>query len=246
MKKEKFLIQDLVPEEQVQRIFARVFDKQTISTLTQIAHKGLFDTVEFVISTGKEAHVFRAIDSAGKFRAVKIYKIETSDFKNMAKYLEGDMRFKGIKKNKRDLVYAWTRKEFKNLQLLNNAGISVPLPIAFKNNVLVMEFIGKNGEAAKILKDNSVSAEQFHDFAVDALAKTFFRAGLVHSDFSEYNVLNNAGELVLIDCAQAVVHSHPNAKEFWKRDLRNTANYLGKKGLKTSAEELEKEIKAMI
>ncbi|MDD5163970.1 MAG: serine protein kinase RIO, partial [Candidatus ainarchaeum sp.] len=205
--------------------------------------KGYFKTVEFVISTGKEAHVFRAVDASGNFRAVKIYKIETSDFKNMSKYLEGDVRFKKIKQNKRSLVFAWTRKEFKNLEALNKAGISVPLPIVSKNNVLIMEFIGQEGKAAKTIRENPVEAEKFFDFAVDALAKMLFRAELVHSDFSEYNVLNNNGGPVLIDCAQAVLTSHPGAKDFWERDLKNIANYLAKKGMKKTPAEIEEEVR---
>jgi len=243
MQKEEFQLKKLVPEEKTRRIFAQVFDRQTISILAQMANKGIFDTVEFVISTGKEAHVFRAVDSAKKYRAVKIYKIETSDFNTMSKYIEGDVRFKGVKKNKRDLVFAWTRKEFKNLELLNSVKVTAPLPIAFKNNVLVMEFIGTKGEAAKTVRENPVTAEKFRDFAVDALSKMFFDADLIHSDFSEYNILNRQEELVLIDCAQAVVKTHPHAKEFWQRDLKNISNYLRKKGLEISSEELENEIK---
>jgi len=245
MEKEKFLLQNIVPEEETRRIFAQVFDKSTIETIHALANKGYFKTLEFVISTGKEAHVFRAVDSSGNFRAVKIYKIETSDFKNMGKYLEGDIRFKSIKKTKRDLVFAWTRKEFKNLEALNKAGIPVPLPIVSKNNVLVMEFIGKNGKAARAIKDEPPQLRKFYDFAVDALARMLFKAELVHSDFSEYNVLNSAGKLVLIDCGQAILTSHPSAREFWQRDLKNIANYLNKNGLKKTSEELEEEVKAL-
>jgi RIO kinase 1 len=243
MEKEKFLLQNLVPEEETQRIFDKVFDKTAIETLHYLAHKGYFNKVEFVISTGKEAHVFRAVDASENFRAVKIYKIETSDFNNMAKYLEGDMRFKKTKQNKRSLVFSWTRKEFRNLEALNTAGIPVPLPIASKNNVLVMEFIGNNGEAAKTIKENPVEIEKFFDFAVDSLAKMLFRAELVHSDFSEYNVLNNRGKPILIDCGQAVLTSHPNARDFWQRDLKNIANYLSKNGLKKTSAEIEEKVR---
>src|SRR3989338_5861598 len=243
MEKQKFLLQNLVPEEETRRIFAQVFDKSTIETLHALASRGYFKTVEFVISTGKEAHVFRAVDSSGSFRAIKIYKIETSDFRKMSKYIEGDPRFKRIKQTKRDLVFAWTRKEFKNLELLNSAGVSVPLPIAFKNNVLIMEFIGKKGEAAKIVKEDSVPAEKFFDFAVGALAKMLFNAELVHSYFSEYNIMNNSGKLVVIDCAQAVLSSHPFSKEFWQRDLKNTANYVSKQGMKKTPLEIEEAVK---
>lgn len=245
MRESDFSLQKLVPEEKTKQIFAKVFDRQTIETVHALATKGYFDVLEFVISTGKEAHVFRARDTSGNYRAVKIYKIETSDFKNMSKYLEGDIRFKGVKGNRRELVYAWAKKEFKNLVLLNNVGVRVPLPIAFRGNVLVMEFIGENGNASPTLKEAPLeNAEKVHSTIVDFMARMLFKARLVHSDVSEYNILNKNGELVLIDCAQAVLNSHPNAKSFFERDVANISHYLVKNGIKITENELIEEIRS--
>ena len=58
-----------------------------------------------------------------------------------------------VKKDKRDFVFAWTRKEFKNLLRMKKAKIKSPVPIAFSENVLVMEFVGKDGKAAPTLKE---------------------------------------------------------------------------------------------
>ena len=244
--KEDFDLRKFVPAEEQRRTFAKVFDKQTIQAVHRLATKGYFDIVEFVISTGKEAHVFRAKDKAGNFRAVKIYKKSTSDFKNMNIYLEGDMRFKGIRKNKRDIVFAWTKKEFKNLMLLNHAEVRVPMPIAFFENVLVMEFIGdKEGKAAPPLKELPVKdVKKAYKTIVGFIAKTLYKAELVHSDLSEYNILNKAEELVVIDAGQAVLTTHPEAETFFERDLTNVANYFSKKGVKKTVEEIKEEIKA--
>ncbi len=245
-------LQQLVPEEKSRRIFAKVFDAETISTVHALAQKGYFNLLEFVISTGKEAHVFRATDVSGNYRAVKIYRVEASDFKNMQQYLEGDRRFKQVKKKKRDIVYAWTKKEFKNLSLANSAGARVPLPIAYKNNVLVMEFIGENGIASPSLqqqqKDRGIEGleiRELYEKLLESLAKMLFRAKIVHSDLSEYNILIQKGEPVIIDMGQAVIFSHPKAKEFFERDLRNLSNYFSKKGLKKTEKNVENDIKAL-
>ncbi len=244
MKKEEPTLRNYVKDKESQRIFEQVFDKTAIETLHSLASKGFFDGIEFVISTGKEAHVFRAVDNAGNHLAVKIYKIETSDFKNMSKYIEGDIRFKRVKQNKRDLVYAWTRKEFRNLLLANKAGVNVPMPIAFKNNVLVMEFIGDKGNPSPTLKEKPPEdSMEFHKVIVDYIARMLFKGEIIHADLSEYNILNTGEVFTVIDVGQAVLTSHPCAKEFFERDVRNIAGYLHKIGEKTSFEELYAEIK---
>lgn len=240
---EKRPLKELVPEEKNQDIFNQVFDNNTILALHELAEKGYFDFVEFIISTGKEAHVFRAQGHAGNYKAVKIYKTLTTGFKNMKKYIDGDLRFKEIKHNQRELIKQWTRKEFKNLTQLNRAGIRVPLPLAFKENVLVMEFIGEK-TAAPTLKNKPVKdLKKLKKTVREWLALMVEKAKLVHADLSEYNILNFDQEPVLIDCGQAVLTSHPKAKEFFERDVKNIANYFSKMGLKTTKEDYLEEIR---
>lgn len=240
-----FSLSKFVPEEEQRKTFAKVFDKSTIKALHRLATKRYFNVLEFVISTGKEAHVFRAVDNSGNFRAVKIYKSDTSDFNKMHDYLKGDLRFSRVKKRKRDIVFAWTTKEFRNLLLINKAGINCPMPIAFYENVLVMEFVGMDGKASPTMKDKAPEdIEKAYDTVVDFLAKLLFKAELVHADLSEYNILNCNEKLFLIDVGQAVLTTHPEAESFFERDLRNVAKYFSKHGLKKNAEEVREDIKA--
>ena len=59
------------------------------------------------------------------------------------------------KGNPRKMVRMWAEKEFSNLHKLYEGGISVPKPIRLKNNVLAMEFIGKESFPAPRLKVRS-------------------------------------------------------------------------------------------
>ncbi len=236
-------LREFIKREPTQRVFAKVFDRSTIESVHALSLKGFFEEVEFVVSTGKEAHVFRARDKSGNFRAVKAYKVSTSNFHSMGEYISGDQRFRNVKKNKRDTVFAWTKKEFKNLQKATEAGANVPLPHGFMNNVLVMEFVGEKGEAAKTLKDGGAkSAEKIRKGFVEFMAR-MYNADLVHADLSEYNVLMRGKEMVFIDLGQAVLTSHPKAEEFFERDLRNVCGYLEKNGLKKTPKELRGEVK---
>ena len=231
-------LKQLVPKEEYRKTIAKVFDENTIHTLHALSGKGYFEQLEFIVSTGKEAHVFRAADSAGEFRAVKIYKTLTSDFKNMMQYIEGDLRFSKIKREKYSIVKAWTQKEFKNLELANQASVSAPLPLAFKNNVLVMEFVGTNGIAAPTLKEKPAqNPQKALESILESIAHLLYKSKLIHSDLSEYNILNHREKMVLIDMGQSVLTTHPNAKPFFERDAKNMVSYFQKQGIQTTEKE---------
>lgn len=237
----------LFREEKVKKIFDKVFDNQSILILHDLAKKGFFKTVEFVISTGKEAHVFRAVDVSGNFRAVKIYKIETSSFRNLAKYIDGDYRFKDVKHTKKEIVFAWAKKEFKNLNLCFEARVNTPKPLAVKNNVLVMDFIGENGVASKTLKEvdehDKQTLQEYYKQTVDFLARLLYLKELVHADLSEYNILVKGGKLVFIDIGQGVLTTHPHAEEFFNRDVKNMVEYFTRQGLEKNFEDTISAIK---
>lgn len=236
-------------EKPEQKVFGKVFDDATLKIIDDLAKKGLFDVLEFAISPGKEAEVFRAVDVSGNYRAVKIYKIKTSGFKKMQDYLKGDYRFKKVGREKHEIVFNWTKKEFRNLLKMSQAKALVPVPLGFKNNVLVMEFIGVNGLASKTLKEESLTKKELESVLgqlVESYARMLFLAGLVHSDFSEFNVLIRRGDegikAVVIDCGQAMPKSHPKAREFYERDLKNLANYFQRKGIDVDEEKIRKKL----
>ncbi|MDP2666392.1 MAG: serine protein kinase RIO [Candidatus Diapherotrites archaeon] len=233
-RRKAFHIFKLFSEERLEKTFAKVFDQNTIHVLHTLASQGHIDHVEFTISTGKEAHVFRAVDKGGNYRAVKIYKIETSDFNNMQDYLRFDKRFANVKNEKRSIVFAWTQKEFSSLRKLREAGVNVPMPLVAKDNVLVMEFIGTDGGASPMLKDARIrDLEKFYKGLVGNIAK-MLAAKMIHGDLSDYNILVKDDIPIIIDCGQTFPTTHPNAKHFYERDLKNllkVIHRLGKKDL---------------
>src|SRR5512147_1945053 len=83
-----------------------VFDTPTLKTLYTLASKGIITAMGGVVSTGKEADVFHAIGENGKELAIKIYRINTSDFQKMQDYLIGDPRFSNVRGTKKDIVFA--------------------------------------------------------------------------------------------------------------------------------------------
>ena len=160
---------------------------------------------------------------------MKVYRTSTATFKHISKYIIGDPRFKSVHKTRRDIIYAWTKKEFKNLERLDKAGVKAPKPIVYIKNVLVMEYIGDSERSAPLMKDVKLdNPKEIFNFLVDSISKMYKKAGLVHSDISAFNVLIHENQPYLIDLGQGVLLEHPNSNEFLKRDIHNIVSYFKK------------------
>lgn len=228
------------------KIYEQVFDKRTIDTLRKLINKKIIDGLDSIIAIGKEANVFIGFKGKDKV-AVKIYRIETSSFDKMNQYIEGDFRFKNIKNNKQNLIFEWTKKEFKNLKTASENNVSVPYPIDYMTNVLIIELIGTNNAKNTVKNDNSeVIQKNIHKIYkqfVKNMHNLVYKAKLVHADLSEYNMIFFKNKLYFIDMSQSVPTSHQKAKEFYNRDIDNMVRFFNKFGIKVSNEQLKKEIK---
>jgi len=232
------------------KIYAEVLDGRTLKTLYKLSAKGYITALGGVINTGKEANVFYA-DGVFNGRevgmAVKIYRIETSEFDKMDEYLFGDDRFDTRRISPKEKVYIWTEKEFRNLERAKDAGVSVPEPFTYMKNVLLMEFIGEDEvpaptlfELGKELRELDVNGI-FED-VLKNLKRLYREAELVHADLSEYNIMY-LDKVYFIDMGQAVIRRHPMAESYLERDVRNLVRFFGKFGVKIDADEILSEIK---
>lgn len=226
------------------KVEASVFDDATLAAVYKLVQDGHITAFGGPISTGKEANVYEAHGAEGRDHdvAVKIYRISASDFRQMEQYLAGDPRFEGIGSDKKQVVTAWVRKEFANLQRARAAGVRVPAPIAVQRNVLVMEYLGVEGDPAPRLEQVDVENPQTAYEVVREYMRRLYGAGLVHGDLSEYNIVVWDGELCFIDVGQAVTVHHPNSDEFLERDCENVAAFFKRQGLDVTAEELQADV----
>jgi len=220
-------------------VLEEVFDRSTLMTIYDLMNKGVIGEIYGVVKAGKEARIYWGKAPDGKELAIKIYLTISSEFKKgKLIYIEGDPRFKNVKHDTRSLVFAWALKEYKNLELAAQAGIKVPRPIAVKNNVLIMQFIGKNGDQAPVLKEMPPKdPEKFYEHLLENIQKLYQKANLVHGDISEYNIMIWQNKPVLFDIAQAVPLEHPMADTFLRRDITNLTRYFRKLGVAVLTEE---------
>jgi RIO kinase 1 len=224
------LLRERIKDSDDLKVKGDVFDTRTLMNLYALASKGVIDALGGEISTGKEANLFYAIREDQDL-AIKIYRITTSNFKAMQDYLHGDPRFGNIKGTKRAVISAWTKKEFRNLKRAEEVGVRVPHPITTRDNILIMELIGKRDHPAPQLKNVDLDkdqAEHVFENLSDYISLLYHEADLVHADFSEFNVLCSDGPVV-IDMGQSVTLEHPMASKFLARDVTNIARYFEKK-----------------
>lgn len=216
---------DAVDDED-RKTLDEVFDKQAMLAIYKLMKEGLVDRIDFPISTGKEANVFRVISPEDEFLALKIYRTSNLTFKRISRYIEGDPRFKGIMTSRRKIVFAWASKEFRNLHKLMDAKVRVPEPVKFHQNMLLMEYIGTGEFPAPMLRQVELDDPGgTYKTVLRYMRLAYQKAGLVHGDLSEYNILMEDGEPVFIDVGQAFMVEHPNANEFLKRDIHNITAY---------------------
>lgn len=242
---DKLRIREIGEEER--KIYAEVLDLRTLKVLYKLSTKYI-KAMGGVVSTGKEANVFYAdgiFENKEVPMAVKIYRIETSSFDKMDEYIFGDRRFEH-RVSAKEKIFLWTEKEFRNLERAFENEVRVPRPYAYLRNVLLMEFIGEDEVPAPTLAElgkelAELEVEKIFEEIVGNVKRLFQRAGLVHADLSEYNVMF-LDEPVIIDMGQAVLRDHPLAISYLRRDIRNVVRFFSKFGLRREEEEIFKEV----
>lgn len=221
----------------------QVLDPRTRMILLQMINRNIVSEVHGVISTGKEANVYHAIssleDGTEAHRAIKVYKTSILVFKDRAKYVTGEFRFRSgyHKGNNRSMVKVWAEKEMRNLKRIHSAGIPCPAPLYLRLHVLAMAFIGDSkGIPAPRLKDvefiGSDSTSRWRTVYIELLAymQVIYQVcKLVHADLSEYNVLFYDDTPWIIDVSQSVEHDHPRSLKFLRMDIKNVNDFFRRK-----------------
>jgi RIO kinase 1 len=228
------------PTREKFKTFEDVFDRFTLRNVFNLGEFFDWETMS-PISIGKEANVFSAEGSAGKV-AVKIYRLETCDFNRMYDYIKSDPRYISLKKKRREVVFAWCQREYRNLFAAREASVKAPIPIKFLKNILVMEFIGEEAAAPKLKDLPPENVRRFFEKTIKNI-KNFYRNGYVHGDLSKFNILNFREFPVFIDFSQATTLKNPNAEEWLRRDIKNVCNFFAKLGIKADHEKVLKEIR---
>jgi len=208
------------------KVYGNVFSKHSMQLLFQMQSQGYFERLESTISVGKEANIFTAVTKHDERVIVKIYRLENCNFNKMYDYLKHDPRYSSLKNRSRLIIFSWTQREYRNLMIAREV-VKVPKPIAFKDNIVVMEFIGDTDPAQELKDCKPKDPKKFFKKVLDNMKK-LFKKGLIHGDLSQFNILNYNEEPVFIDFSQGTMTTSENAKELIKRDVKNICIYFRK------------------
>jgi RIO kinase 2 len=185
------------------------------------------------IGVGKESDVFEAVTPGDVKVAVKFHRLGRASFRDTRRKREyvADRRHISWLYQSRLAAEA----EYRALKSMHEAGVSVPEPIDQNRHVIVMQLI-KGTQLSDI-----ISLEDPQLFLDDILeyVRLAYRAGVIHTDLSEYNILvDGEGEVWIIDWPQYTSTDHPNAMELLERDVGNVVYYFQRKhGLEYNPEQ---------
>jgi RIO kinase 1 len=128
----------------------------------------------------------------------------------------------------------WPINELTMLRRAWDAGASVPYPIDFLDDGVLMEYLGDESEAAPRLVDARLDRsglEAAWRQLVQSL-RCLAQAHIVHADLSVYNLLWWHGRLVVIDFPQAVdATTNPAAPDLLHRDVANVGTWFARRGV---------------
>ncbi len=224
------------------KVFAGVLDEKTLFTLYKLSNKGHFEILYGFVKQGKESSILIGEKKDGEKVAIKVHAVEAGNFKRIWPYLEGDPRFYRIKRTRRGIIYAWCKKEFKNLSVAHKAGVPSPKPIAQLNNVLIMEFLGHDFTPAPRLCDITLQEPEKIFKDVIKYIRLLYKANIIHGDLSFYNMLWHKNKVYFIDFSQGVLTSHANAEYLLKRDIQNVCKDFARYGIEVNVEEIYRKV----
>lgn len=213
-----------------------VFDAFTHRNLFLLEGRGHFDQILSPIALGKEANIFTAKKGPENL-ILKIYRVATCDFFGMYSYIRDDPRYFSLKNQRRQVIFAWAQREYRNLHLARTAGVSVPTPYHYKDNIVIMEMIGTHQPALKLKAQEPKNKRKFLSLVLKNM-QLLHQGGLAHGDLSEFNILNFDEKPVFIDFSQASPLTSSRAQELLERDCTNIARYFTKIGASTTKQEV--------
>jgi RIO kinase 2 len=185
---------------------------------------GILEAFGKSLGVGKEADVFDALNPKGERIAVKFHRLGRISFRQT------------VRKRSYTTAHSagWlfqsrlaAEKEFQALKLLFPKKVAVPEPLSQNRHVVAMGMI----EGAELANWKRLSRpEKILKEILRNVRKAYLKAGVIHADLSEYNIILKPNKHVLIiDWPQYVTREHPNAEMLLSRDVQNVLEYFRRK-----------------
>lgn len=196
-----------------------------ILALHTLVERGKISQLGPLIGKGKESDVYSCMDDNSNIFALKIYRMGRTSFKSIKKT-------RNIIKNRKHLSWLYinrlaARREFEALKKIYKLKLNTPKPITYNRHIVVMSYL--RGKELAYIKDLPNPKKIFKKI-IKQIKVIFKKAGIIHGDLGEFNIVIDESEnILIIDWIQWVSKNHPNAKKLLDRDITNLCEYFKKK-----------------
>ena len=199
--------------------------------LKSMLNRGTLYSLGSTIGVGKESDIYSVSDPEGKQKVLKIHRLGRTSFKTVKNNRDY------LKKNQSAgwmfLSRLAAHKEYNFMSILHYNGFNVPIPYDYSRHCVMMEWI--RGIPMKHLRKHDNYRKLYSDL-MNFIVK-LANHGLIHCDFNEFNIIirdkddakDYEFDFVVIDFPQCVSIDHPDAKEFFDRDVEGVRAFFEKK-----------------
>jgi len=193
--------------------------------LNALVKAGIIESIGKPLGVGKESDVYDALSAGGERVAVKFHRLGRVSFRQTR-------RFRDYLLDRRHASWLYqsrlaAEREIEALRLVYSCGVSVPKPIGHNRHAVVMGII--EGECLFRLRE-ILKPEAVLDEILENVRLAYLKAGVIHGDLSEFNViLTPLNRILIIDWPQYVRATHPNAENLLKRDVWNIIKFFKRK-----------------
>jgi len=176
------------------------------------------------LGVGKEADVYDALNPNGERIAVKFHRLGRISFRQIIRRRSYSTQRSASWLYQSRLA---AEKEYQALQVLFPHRIAVPEPISQNRHVVAMGII----EGAELAEYKDIPRpEKILGEILRNTRKAYLKAGIIHADLSEYNIILKPNRhILIIDWPQYVTKEHPNAEELLTRDIQNILQFFKRK-----------------
>jgi len=163
--------------------------------LKELVQYGVITDLVAEINSGKEASIYLA-HLQGAPLIVKMFRLQLTSHNKQKKRQTG---------NPLTRATAYATAEYYRLAMAFRAKLNSPTPAKILNNIILMQFIGKDWKPAPQLRNVILEDPlEMFDKIIEQLKIMYQEAKLIHGDFSEYNILVHENEPFIIDFPQAI------------------------------------------
>ena len=216
------IIRDASKHEIAYTLNSKAYDLLALHALVE---KNIISQLGPLIGRGKESDVYSCMDDHENIFAAKFYRMGRTSFKSI--------------KQLRDIIgerghLSWlyvnrlaAKKEYEALEKIYLLKLNTPKPIGYNRHIIIMSYL--RGKELVYYKYINKPLKIFNRI-IKQYKLIYKKAGMIHGDLGEFNiVLDEKGNILLIDWLQWVPADHPNAKSLLERDIENICKYFQKK-----------------